>query len=285
MRYLLAFLLASAAASSAFALDPKDCADYRALAALYEVRSELLERYPSTSDVNEIVDRHVEAMREPTNDGGYRWVDWVRPSGDGPVEKKGHTVNATQGTANLDVFETTFAHTYAVRVVVPRKRSLLNANAAVWVGTVRVRYSVDGRTRTKEQAVNAWLNPDTSRTIDLEAIADRVDVSTDVATAAKNAREALVEIHGQQAVMRDDPANPAYDAIRLLSRVRGSSDAYTIDSAIASLERDLFPGADPMPLLDVITDLRRVEELLRGNKDDDREKAERLLRDALRKLQ
>lgn len=284
MRHLLAvFLLA--AATSAFALDPKDCADYRALAALYEVRTELLERYPSTSEVDEIVDRHIEAMREPTADGNYRWVDWVRPSGEGPVAKKGHTVNATQGTANLDVFETTFPHTYAVRIVVPRKRSLLNANAAVWVGTVQLRYSVDGKTRTKEQPVNAWLNPDTSRTIDLEAIADRVDVSTDVATAAKNTREALVEVHAHQAVMRDDPDNPAYDAIRLLKDVRGSSDAYTIDSAIASLERDLFPGADPVPLLNVITDLRRVEELLRGKKDGDWEKAERLLREALRKLE
>lgn len=275
-RLILAFALL---ATPAFALD-NECPELRRLAALYEIRTAMLNPY---SNIPGLIDAQIDDLREPVGGGDYRWVRWVRPSDEGPVDKHGHTVVAIEGR-DTDRFEKDGDHAYAVRVVVPRKRSLLNANNPVWVGTVQVAYEVDGRSRTKTENVNAWLNPDTSRTIDLGAIADRVDVSMDVATAQRHAKEAIVEIHFREAVMQDDPANPSYDTIRMLHGLRNSATPYDVDNEIARAERAVFPDAQPIPLLAIIADLRRADDLLRSSKEDDQAKGEKLMRDTLRRL-
>jgi hypothetical protein len=259
-----------------------DCRDYRAIGALYEVRSLLLKRYASTYDVDRFIDRRIDELREPNGSGGYRWVRWVRLEGEAPIEKKGHTINAGLGASQPDHFEASGNHAFAVRVVVPRKRSLLNGNSAVTVGNVEVRYTADGRTKTISETWDAQLNPDNARTIDLPVIADHVDVG--VEARASKTGESLVEVHFRQAVAQDDPANPDYPTIVALNRVRGSSDARTIDQEIAGLERDLFPGSESLPLLQIVEDLRRADDLIRSKKDGDVEKGERLLRETLRRL-
>jgi hypothetical protein len=128
------------------------------------------------------------------------------------------------------------------------------------------------------------MNPDTSKTIDLGTIADRVDVALDASTAPKNVREAVVEIHLVQALAQDDPANPAYDTIRLLGRIRGASDSYTVDNEIARLERSLYPDAEPLPILAIVGDLRRAEQLMRSSKTEEKEKGEKLLKETMRRL-
>jgi hypothetical protein len=270
MTYVLALLLALTT----------DCTELRRLSALYEIRSAMLRPY---SNVPGLIDSQIDELREPIGGGDYRWVRWVRPSDEGPVEKHGHTVLAVDGT-NTDRVEKASHHAYAVRVVVPRKRSLLNANNPVWVGTVEVSYEVEGKPRTKTETVNAWLNPDTSRTIDLGGIAERVDVAMDVATAQRHVKEAIVEIHYRQAVMQDDPANPGYDTIRMLHSLRNSATAYDVDEEIARAERAVFADANPLPLLGIIADLRRADDLMRSSKDDDREKGEKLLKETMRRL-
>ena len=97
-------------------------------------------------------------------------------------------------------------------------------------------------------------------------------------------KESLVEIHFMQAEAQDDPANPAYDTIRSLDRIRRNTDADTVDDEIASRERELFPNAEPLPLLSIIADLHHAEELIRSKKDEDHENGFRLLRETLRKL-
>lgn len=270
------FLLAAPLAAA------DDCRDYRALGTLYEVRSLLLKRYASTYDVDRFIDRRVDELREPTGDGGYRWVRWVRLEGEAPIDKHGHTVAAGTSATQPDHFEASGAHAFAVRIVVPRKRSLLNGNSAVSIGNVEVRYTVDGRTKTIREQWDAQLNPDNSRTIDLPAIADHVDVALEA--RASKPGESLVEVHFRQAIAQDDPANPDYPTIAALNRIRGNSDARVIDDAIADLERDLHPNAEPLPLLQIVEDLRRADDLIHSKKDADVEKGERLLRETLHRL-
>jgi len=279
MKRLLVALSTLLFAAPLFALDD-DCPEIRRLAVLYEIRSAMLRPY---ADVNGIIDRRIDELREPEGNGDYRWVRWVRPSDEGPVDKKGHNVVAAEGTTT-DRVEKTSSHAYAVRIVVPRKRSLLNANSAVWVGNVKVTYDVDGRERTKTEAVNAWMNPDTSRSIELGAIADHVEVTMDVATAQKNVKESVVEVHFRQAVMQDDPANPSYDTIRMLLGLRNSPAAYEVDDEIARTEHVVFPDAQPLPLLGIIAELRRADDLMRSSKEDDKDKGAKLLKETMRRL-
>ena len=252
------------------------------LAALYQVRSLMMRG--STYDVDRFIDAQLEELREPLGNGAYRWVRWVRPSGEGPVEKKTRNVIAVQGAGDADAFEAGRDHTYAVKVVVPRKRSLLNANNPVYVGNVSVRYTVNGRSKTIERPVNAWMNPDTSRTIDLETIADRVEVALEASTSQRNSNQSVVEIHFQEAVAQDDPANPNYGTIQALKRIGSSTDDATVDGEIAALERSLFPGSTPLPLLTILDDLREADKLIRSEKPEEQERGQRRLREALRRL-
>jgi len=270
------FMKIALAAALLFAATTNDCRDYMRLGALYEVRALMMKPNSSSYEVDEFIDKQLARMREG-------WVRWVRPDRDAPIDKHIHTVAAVNGT-NVDSFEASGSHAFQVKVVVPAKRSLFNKNNPVYVGKVGITYDVDGRSRTKTQTIDAWMNPDTSRTIDLETIADHVDAALEASTKSNDVKEAIVEIHFVQAVPRDDPANPAYDAIQSLARVRDTTDADTIDDEIARAERELFPSTDPIPLMSIVTDLRHANELMRSKKDKDVEEGERLLKETLRRL-
>lgn len=278
----IAFLLACAA-YPAFAFDNCNPA-VAALAALYDVRSVMLRSYGSEYEVREQIDKRLDDLRGPLPDGGYRWVHYVRPQGDPPTVVKGHSVVAAHDAGDRDSFEASAPHTFAVRIVVPRKRSLFNGNNPVYVGKVSIRFDVNGRSRTLNQPIAQWMAPDTSRTFDLEAIADHVEVSIDSGAQANHSRESLVEIHFRQAVAQDDPDNPNYGAIRSLQRVRSEPEPRAIDSEIASFEQALYSGASSVPVTTIVGMLRRAETLLRSSKPEEQEKGHKLLRDALRAL-
>lgn len=267
-----------------FAIDTTCDSNVVQLGALYEIRSLMMKSYTSSYDVQKVIDRRLDELRVPLPNGGYQWVRWVRPSGEGPFDKKGHTVVAIHDRGDADSFEAAGEHVYAVRVAVPQKKSLFSANKPVYVGSVHVTWTVDGRRRSKDLAINQWMNPDTTRTIDLETIADRAEATLDASTAEKDAKQALVELHFRQAVPQDDPSNPAYPAIRTLQHIRENPDAAAIDAEIASTERKLFPDSDPLPVLTILHDLRHADELMRSKKTEDQEKGDKLLKETLRRL-
>ncbi len=285
MKRTLLALLASLIALPVLAIDRNDCEDMTHLGTLYELRSLMMRRYTSSDDVQRFIDRRIDELRVPVPDGGYRWVRYVRPSGDGPTDKHVHSVRAVHDTDAPDMFEATGHHVYAVRVVVPSKRSLFKGNNPVYVGDVNVAYN-DGNAgpRTDVIHINRWMSPDTSQTFDLRGIFDNVVATAPVSVDKRDRNEAVAEIHFQQAVAQDDPANPAYSTIQALNRIRSTPDAATIDSEISALETTLFPGGESVPLLTILRDLRRADELIRSEKADDQEKGNRLLKETLRRL-
>jgi len=256
-----------------------DCSAMTQLATLYELRNVALRH---SYDVDNWIDKRIDVLREPEGNG-YRWVRWARPSGSDPVDKHLHKTQAVHGNGS-DSFEATGAHAYGVRVVVPAKQSLFGRNNPVYVGTVRIAYDVDGRRRTKTEKIDQWMNPDTSRTIDLGAIADHVEASLDASAAQKDVGSALVEIHFREAVAEDDPANPGYRTIQSLKHVRGSWSGTAIDDEIAQAERDAFGTTESLPWLTIARDLRKADEMLRSSKDSEKEKGDKLLKETLRKI-
>ena len=252
-----------------------------ALQAFYDIRNVMIQPYSSSYDLQERIDDHLDRLREPTGDGEYRWVRWARPSGTAPDVKKEHTVTADQGAGENDSFDASATHPFAVSVVVPRKRSLLKANNPVYVSRLVVHYWVDGRPQVMEKAVNDWLRPDTSRSFDLNAIADRADASAVVSAAASDLKEALVEIHFKQAVAQDDPENPNYDTIKRLKQFSSYPTAASIDDEIARLESRLFGHPASLPIATFVTRIREAEKLKKSKKEDDQEKGKKLLEDAL----
>jgi hypothetical protein len=261
----------------AFGVEMTDCAAANQLAALYEVRAMMM-RDASSYDVGKFLDSKMDEMRGPLSGGGFRWVRWARPSGNPAFDKHGHQVSAAQGSGS-DNFESSGEHIYAVRIAVPAKRSLFNGNNPVYVGTVHVRSVVNGRERTTDEHIDNWMNPDTTKTIDLNTIADRVDVTLDSAAQPRHLKESLVEIHLLKAVPQDDPSNPNYDTITVLRRLRDSTSYDSVDDEIARLNPD-----DTLPLYHIVRELRRADDLIRSKKEDDHEKGQKLLKETLRRL-
>jgi hypothetical protein len=260
-------VLVALIAMPAAALESGDCAR---LASLYEIRSLMMKRYSSSYEVGEVISRRLADLRQ-----GY--VVYVRHNSGSPIDKKVHKLRGGDGS---DVFESESDHVFEVKIVVPSKRSMFNANYPVSVATATINYTVNGRQKTRTEHIDATMNPDTSRTFDLGAIADHVRVAVD----SKGRGDAVIETHFVQATAEDDPANPNYATIESLRRLGTSPSAMTVDDEIASVESRMFPKSDPLPLLQIVEDLRKAEELIRSKKTDDQEKGDRLLRETLRRL-
>ena len=270
--------------AAARAQSDADCAALQTLQALYEIRHLAMSAYPNSYTIDQAIETHLDRLRDPLPTGGYRWVRWTRPSGDGPVVKREKIVQADQASGDLEVFEADAAVPYAIRIVAPRKRSLTKANKELWVGTVNVRYWSQGQMKTMERRVDTWLMPDNSRTIDLGVIADRAEVSVETGTKSANRGQALVEVHFRQAVAQDDPANPNFQGVEALKRLEYSVDPATLDLEIARLERQLFPGVTVTPFTTIVARLREAETLLRSEKEEEKEKGRKALADVVRAL-
>ncbi|HEY0592968.1 MAG TPA: hypothetical protein VGF40_14440 [Thermoanaerobaculia bacterium] len=277
-------VLALALPFAARAQRADDCAALRTLQALYEIRQLSMVAHPSSYAVDRAIETHLDRLRDPLPGGGYRWVRLTRPVGDGPVVKREHLVQADHAAGDREQFEADGSVPFAVRIVVPRKRSLTKANKELWVGTVRVRYATEGQTKTLERKIDAWLLPDNSRTIDLGVIADRAEVEVETATKSGNRGQSLVEVHFRQAVAQDDPANPNFEGVEALKRLQYSADAATIDLEIARLERQLFPGIEITPFTTIVTRLREAEALLRSEKEEEKAKGQKALAEVVRSL-
>ena len=259
------------------------CRAYTQLGTLYEVRGLMMRSYFSSYDVQKLIDNRIDYLRGPLQDGGFRWVRWVRPDKDAPDDKEVHEVRAAQGSGS-DTFENSADHAFNVKVIIPAKRSLFKGNNPVYVGTLKVNYTANGRNFTKELPINDWMSPDTQRTLEFDTIADRATATLDVAAKPNDVGEAVAEIHFRKAIPTDDPANPDYGTIQSLRRIRSSTDAATVDSEIAAVERTIFPTADPLPLLTIFDDLRRADKWMRSTKADEQEKGQKLLKDTLSRL-
>lgn len=282
---LLATLVASFFVTSAYGIN--DCSsEVAALRALYELRQMMFHPGVSSYSLSSRADDYIEELRDPLPGGGYRWVRYVRPSGEGPVTKREHSVATEYGEDSFDTFEASANHPYAVRVVVPRKRSLMKANKEVWVGDVEIRYWVDGEEERMTKSIGQWMSPDTSRTFDLGVIADRAEATVESSARDAKKKESLVEIHFRQAVAEDNPDNPGYEAIRSLQRLAGSSfDPVTMDYEIARFERRLFGAPTSAPLAMLFGKIQQAEKLLASEKPEDQEKGRKLLGEATKGMQ
>lgn len=268
-----------------------DCqGDVATLRALYDLRQQIVSPYGHS--VTSRVDQHIDELREPLAGGGYRWVRWVRPAGDAPVQKLAHTIRRDFGDGDPETFEAAGERPFAVRIVSPRKRSLFKANKESYVGRVEVRYWVDGKVKTITRDIDQWMTPDTSKTIDLGAIAERAEVVVEAAARNASREESLLEVHFRQAVAEDDPENPNYDAIRTLRRVRdtlGSASgrdifapAAAIDYEIARAEKRLFPELTPLPYATITLRFREADRLMRSEKPEEQEEGRKLFAETLR---
>lgn len=255
-----------------------DCeSDLAALEVFHDLRETMVRGSSSSYDLARRVEEHLIALRQPMGDGTFRWVRYVRPGGTAPVVRRERLVNASRDDGDLERFEAAADRPYAVRIVVPRKRSLLRGNQEAFVGEVIVRYWVDGQQERLARSVNQWLRPDTTRTFDLGVIADRAEAVVEVGTRRTTREQSLVEIHFQQAVAQDDPASPHAATIQRLKRFSSDPTPVRLDEEIERIEQEVFGRASRLRTAELITTLRRAGALLESEKEEERVEGQKLL--------
>jgi hypothetical protein len=282
MRKLVLAILLLLVSTSLFAA--YDCdVDVRALNALFDIRDLMISR-ASSYTVDSRIQMHIENLRDPLPQGGYRWVMWVRPTGDAPVQKKAHLVSSVKDQGDAESFEASGDHPFEVRVVVPRKRSTFNANHAVYVKKLVVRYDRDGKQQQLDKAIDKWMAPDTSQSFDLGGIAERANAELEVATRASDVQQALAEIHFRQAVATDDPDNPHFETIQTLKSLASDLSAEKLERNISLIEKRLFPDAHFVRLVPLFEQIRTAMDLIKSEKPEEQEKGKKSLDAAIKQL-
>lgn len=260
------------------------CTGVQSLASLHAVRDAMVASGASSYEVARTIDEQLHLLRGPQANGSYRWVLLARPAGDAPVVRREKLVHATRENEEVDTFEARAATPFSVAVVVPRKRSILRGNNAVWIGEVRIEVESEGERDSVTHAVNDWLRPDTTRTFDLGVIADSATVEIEAATDSSSSGEALVEVHFMQAVTQDDPLNPEARGVQALERIRADTDPEVVDYELAVLEREVLGATRSIPFATTLARIVEAEALMKSEKEEERTRGLEILQDVVKDL-
>lgn len=240
-----------------------------------------------------IVDDDVKSLREPREDGTYRWASLQREEASRVKEER--AVDLVQTEANLRNVTVTASNAYRVDVTVPKKRSLLSENNRVFVRNVIVESTgFDGKVVRTEIPVSAWVNPGDTNSVALPDIGKSVKATAELGVESGN-KKAVAEVALVQAKLVDDPQSPYFPAVKRLLTIRDFVAASEInrghvknavDEALLALPGELekrtaeqkrmlearatakqtITPADASP--DVLAALSEISRLMSGTVDD-----------------
>lgn len=199
-------------------VDPKLetlAADLRALARITALAQDL-ER--NRQVLLAIVDDDVRSLREPRENGTYRWASLQREEASRVKEER--AVDLVQTEPNLRNVTVTASNAYRVDVTVPKKRSLISENNRVFVRNVIVESTgFDGKVVRTEIPVSAWVNPGDTNSVALPDIGKSVKATAELGVESGN-KKAVAEVALVQAKLVDDPQSPYFPAVKRLLTIR-----------------------------------------------------------------
>lgn len=165
-----------------------------------------------------IVDSDVKTLREPRDDGTFRWASLQREEGGRVKDEK--TIEHVYTENELRYVTITGANGYRVEVTVPRKRSTFAANNRVWIRNIIADSTgFDGKVSHHEIPVNAWVNPGDANGVALPEIGKSVKVTAELGVES-GSKAAVAEVALLQAKLVDDPNSPYYPAVTRLLQIR-----------------------------------------------------------------
>lgn len=217
--------------------------DLRTLARIIGVSKELNRQ---RSVLKAILDENIEQLREPRPDGTYRWAFLQREEDGRVTEERG--VEKVSTESQLATIFVAAPRAYRLIVSAPVKRNLFSANHRVFVRDAVIESTgFDGRTSRTEVPVNVWINPGESHGVALPEIGKSVQAKVSVGVDTGN-KKAVATVALLQAKLVDDPASPAYPAVRRLldlrrrvseDEIRRTDLANAIDESLLSLPGEM----------------------------------------------
>lgn len=193
-----------------------------------------------------IVDSDIKDLREPRDDGTYRWASLQREEGGRVSDEK--TIEHVYTQKELRYVTLTGPNGYRVEVTAPKKRSTFAANNRVYVRNVIADSTgFDGKVTHHEIPIETWVNPGDSTGGPLPEIGKSVKVTVELGVESGD-KQAVAQVSLVQAKLVDDPTSPYFPAVKRLLQIRelvAAKDVNrgalksTIDEALLSLPGEL----------------------------------------------
>ena len=165
-----------------------------------------------------ILDADIRQLRDPRDDGTYRWASLQREEGGRVRDEK--TIEHVYTQKELREVTLTGANGYRVEVSVPKKRGTFSANNRVYVRNVIVDSTgFDGKVTHHEIPIEVWVNPGDSTGGPLPEIGKSVKVIVELGVESGE-KQAVAEVSLVQAKLVDDPTSPHFPAVKRLLQIR-----------------------------------------------------------------
>lgn len=239
-----------------------------------------------------IINNDIEMLRGKRLDGGYDFASYERMESGRTSEA--FSVEATD-KEKLTKLEVRGSSVYRLVIESPSRRMLVTKNRRIYIDHAAIEYIPQrgGSSLMQNVAIQAWLEPGATRTIELDDIARqataRVFARTDKENGYGNVTLSLV-----LARVSDNPDSPYADAIASAKAILRALDHEDVASMRAMAQRmmaDLSPAStavatvavkapDPAPKsaldVDTLNELQAIEDLLTGNENERRQGLDRL---------
>lgn len=288
----LAVMTAAAQVPAARVADDAKVLDRVAQASKKDLPRDLLRR---------IVDEDVDLLRGKRSDGTYQYAGYERLEGGRVDESFSVQPKESDQFAKLSVRGD---NVYRLVIALPSRRLLVTKNRKLYVDRVEIEAIPQGGSSAKTQSVpvGAWLEPGSSKTIELDEIARHATANV-FARGDKDAGYGNVNLTLVQAKIFDNPDSPYADSVSSLKaiqraldnddigsiramasriqtnlRTAESSPARTIDVIAPRVETVAAPAAaaPASASADLVRELQEIEDLLTGTEAERRQGTDRL---------
>jgi hypothetical protein len=165
-----------------------------------------------------ILDADIRDLRDPRDDGTYRWASLQREEGGRVSDEK--TIEHVYTQTELREVTLTAANAYRIEITVPKKKGTFSANNRVRVRNIIVDSTgFDGKTSHHEIPIEAWVNPGDSTGAPLPEIGKSVKVVVELGVESGE-KQAVAQVSLVQAKLVDDPTSPYFPAAKRLLQIR-----------------------------------------------------------------
>lgn len=233
-----------------------------------------------------IINEDIELLRGRRMDGGYDFASYERLEAGRSTDS--FSVEASDGE-KLTKLETKGSFVYRLLIESPSRRMLVTKNRRVFVDRAEIEFIPvrGGATNTQTVKIQAWLEPGSSRTIDLDDIARQATARV-YARTEKDAGYGNLTLSLIRARVSDNADSPYADAIASAKAILRALDHDDVSSMRAMAQRmanDVQPtvaaavAAAPKATqadTDYVNELQAIEDLLTGNDNERRQGLDRL---------
>lgn len=182
--------------------------------------------------IKRMIEADVEALRGKRSDGSYAYATYDRMEASRNAQS--FSIEDAKKSSRLELRG---AWSYRLIVSAPSRRMLVTHNRHVFIERIEIEYLPEGATSSKVQTldVNGWIEPGTSRNVDLDQIARQATAR--VYVHADPEGYGNIELALLEAKIFDNPDSPYADAVNSAKAILRGVDNNDIPSIRAMAQR------------------------------------------------